>query len=669
MDSSRPQPASLRQVAPYGSWRSPISANRVARGGVRLGEVQTWGDEMGWLESRPAEAGRSVVVRRDAGGAIVDLTPKGWNVRTRVHEYGGGAWVARDRTLWFARFSDQRLYRQHADGAPEPLTREPENPAGLRYADLELSPDGRWLFCVRESHAPGREARNEIVRIPAEGEGPVRVVSPEHDFVSTPRLSPDGRSLAFISWEHPRMPWDGTELWIVDLSDADRVGTPERLAGGESESIFQPAWSPDGALHFVSDRSGWWNLYRCQSGGDVALAPAAAEFGRPQWAFASATYAFLADGRIVCVWIAEGRDHLGVLEPGRSEPREVATPLSAFGRPAPLGSGSRVALTAASPIAAGAVVVIDLETGEVEEIRCGQDRPLERAFISVPESIEFPTSGERSAHALFYPPASPDFRGPPGEGPPLLVISHGGPTGAASSAQNVAIQFWTSRGIAVVDVDYGGSTGYGRAYRERLRGQWGLVDTWDCIAAARFLVAQGRVDGERLAIRGGSAGGFTTLCALTFHDVFRAGASYYGVADLEALARDTHKFESRYLDSLVGPYPAARERYRERSPIHFPERLSCPLLLLQGEEDEIVPPAQAEVMVAALRERAVPYAYLLFRGEQHGFRRAENIVRALEAELSFYGQILGFEPADAIEPLRIVDEARNLLAPDAATRS
>ncbi|MFQ5700208.1 MAG: S9 family peptidase, partial [Myxococcota bacterium] len=503
----------------------------------------------------------------------------------------------------------------------------------------------------------GREARNEIVRLPADGPGPVTVIASGHDFVSYPRLSPDGERLAFTSWEHPRMPWDGTELWVVEEAGEAGIGAPERVAGGPTESIYQPAWSPSGALHFVSDRSGWWNLYRHESSGDVALAPACAEFGRPQWTFATTTYAFLADGRIACTWIADGRDHLGVIAPGDGAPREVETPFTSFGGPAPLGSGSRVALVAASAREAAAVVVIDVDTGEVEEVRRSQDRPLERAYVSVPEAIEFPTSGDRSGHALFYAPTHPELEGPPGERPPLLVVSHGGPTGAASSAQNIAIQFWTSRGIAVVDVDYGGSTGHGRAYRERLRDQWGIVDTADCIAAARSLVERGRADGGRLAIRGGSAGGFTTLCALTFHDLFRAGASYYGVADLEALARDTHKFESRYLDSLVGPYPAARERYRERSPIHHAERLSCPLLLLQGDEDAIVPPAQAEVMVAALRKRRLPHAYLLFPGEQHGFRRAETIVRALEAELSFYGQILGFEPAGPIEPIQIANLA------------
>jgi dipeptidyl aminopeptidase/acylaminoacyl peptidase len=379
-----------------------------------------------------------------------------------------------------------------------------------------------------------------------------------------------------------------------------------------------------------------------------------AEFGRPQWVFAMATYAFLADGRIVCIWSEAGTDRIGLLAPGGGTPEPIETPYSFFAGPAAVPARpGRLALIAASPSEAPAVIGLDIGTGRIEVLKRGHQAEVDRAYLSSPEPIEFPTAGGRTAHALYYPPASAERTGAEGELPPLVVMSHGGPTGATSSALNYGIQFFTSRGLAVVDVNYGGSTGYGRAYRERLRGQWGIVDTEDCIHAARWLVERGRVDGRRLAIRGGSAGGYTTLCALTFHDLFAAGASYYGVADAEALARDTHKFESRYLDSLIGPYPEAQARYRERSPIHFAERISCPLLLLQGLEDAIVPPAQAEVMVEALRRRGLPHAYVAFEGEQHGFRRAENIIRAHEVELFFYGRIFGFTPADPIEPIDI----------------
>jgi dipeptidyl aminopeptidase/acylaminoacyl peptidase len=640
----------MRRTAPFGSWASPVTAALVAAGGVRLGEVRTSGADVCWLETRPAEGGRGVVVRRDASGGVCDLTPERFYARTLVHEYGGGTYAVRGSSLFFSNFADQRVYRQDGGGEPVPITPEPELSRGVRYADFECSPDGRWLFCVRETHAKGREAVNEIVALASDGSGEVRLVSAGHDFVSFPRLSPDGRRLAWTSWEHPRMPWDGSELWIADVAPDGRVGRADLVAGGPQESIFQPGFSPDGALHFVTDRSGWWNLCRWLDGETRSLAPLEGEFGRPQWEFAASTYTFLADGRVVCIWSSEGSEHIGVLE--GTKLHEIETPYRSFGRLERLGE-TRVALVVASPSESPAVATLDVETGEIALLKRSREAELDPRYVSTPRAIEFPTSGGRTAHALFYEPVNPDFDPPAGALPPLLVVSHGGPTGATSSALNLALQFWTSRGFAVVDVNYGGSTGYGRAYRERLRGQWGIVDTEDCIRAARYLAERDLVDAERMAIRGGSAGGYTTLCALTFHDVFAAGASYFGVADAEALAVDTHKFESRYLDSLIGPYPEARDLYRARSPIHFADRLSCPLLILQGLEDEIVPPAQAEVLVEALRKRGLPYAYLPFEGEQHGFRRAENIIRAQEAELAFYGRIFGFEPADSIDPLEI----------------
>ena len=645
--------AEAREVAPYGGWKSPISAESLARGGVRLGEIRVSAGDVYWLEGRPTEGGRGVVVRRSAAGEIHDVTPAGWNVRTLVHEYGGGAYTVHGDTVFFASFEDQRLYRQAAGGEPRALSEEPPRPRSLRYADFELSPDGARIYCVRETHPAEGEAVNEIVSLPSDGSAAPTLLVGGHDFVSYPRLSPDGTRLAWTSWEHPRMPWDGTELWLAEVaSDGSLVGT-RRVAGGPEESIYQPAFGPDGALYFVSDRTGWWNLYRHGTAGDEALAPMQAEFGRPQWRFAGASYGFLRDGRICCVWSSAGRDHLGTLEAGRV--REIETPFTTFGKLVPFARAGRdaLALLAASPSRSSAVVVLDAEDGKVEVVRRAREDPMPDELVSAPESLEFPTSAGKTAHALYYAAHNPGFAAPHGERPPLIVMSHGGPTGAASSALNPAIQFWTTRGFAVVDVNYGGSTGYGRAYRERLRGSWGVVDTDDCIHAALWLAERGRVDRGRMAIRGASAGGYTTLCALTFHDVFAAGASHFGVADAEALARDTHKFESRYLDSLIGPYPEARELYRERSPIHHTEQLSCPLLLLQGLEDKIVPPAQAELMFAALRERGLPCAYLAFEGEQHGFRKAENMIRALEAELYFYSRVFGFEPAEPLAPIEI----------------
>jgi dipeptidyl aminopeptidase/acylaminoacyl peptidase len=643
-----------------GSWPSSISANQLAVGGVRLGDVRTSGDELYWIELRPAEAGRTVVVHASPSGEPRDITPPDFNARTLVHEYGGGQYTAVGRTVFFSNFEDQRVYRQEDGAAPVAITPEPKRPRAVRFADFELSQDRNTLYCVRETHPEGAEAINEIVALAPDGSSPPRALVTGPDFVAFPRLAPSGRRLAWTQWNHPQMPWDGTELWLADVTSSGELENAHRIAGGPQESIFQPEWSPDGVLHFVSDRSGFWNLYCWRDGEAFPLAPMFAEFGRPQWIFGMATYAFLPDGRIACTFAAGGADQLGLIEDtGGRGVTEISTPYSSFFRVAPLSSDPpTLAAVVASPSEAPCIVRIDVASGRTQVVRRSREDPPDPGTISEPKDIEFPTSGDRTAHALYYAPRNPDCEVPADERPPLVVMSHGGPTSATSSALNLAVQFFTSRGLAVVDVNYGGSTGYGRAYRERLNGNWGVVDTDDCVNAARYLADQGLVDGARMAIRGGSAGGYTTLCALVFHDVFAAGASYYGVADAEALARDTHKFESRYLDSLIGPYPEARELYRQRSPIHFADRLSCPLLILQGLEDEVVPPAQSEVLAEALRKNGLPYAYLAFEGEQHGFRRAENIVRAAEAELSFYARVFGFEPADPLPPLTIENAER-----------
>jgi dipeptidyl aminopeptidase/acylaminoacyl peptidase len=643
----------MASQAPYGAWASPISADHVARAGVTLDEVRVDGDAVLWIEGRPEEGGRQVVCRAGPGASPEEVTPAGFNVRTRVHEYGGGAYLARQGTVFFSNFADQRLWRQDPGEAPRPITPEPAERAADRYADAILTPDAATLICVRERHQGG-EVANELVALPADGSGPPSVLAAGRDFYASPRLTVDGHRLAWLEWDHPRMPWDGTELAVADLavSGAALAGRPELVAGGPEESIFQAEWSPGGALHFVSDRSGWWNLYRLQDGEPVPLAPIAEELGVPQWVFGLATYAFLPGGRIACLHGRGPHRRLGLLGPDGGPLVDLDLPFATF-RPQLRAFGDRLAGLAGGPDRPTALVVIDPAGGELETVKAEEDDPPDPGYLSAPRPVEFPTAGDRTAHALYYPPANRDFDGPPGERPPLIVVSHGGPTSQASALLQLGYQFFTSRGFAVVDVDYGGSSGYGRAYRERLRGRWGVVDLADCVAAARWLADQGEVDAARLAIRGGSAGGYTTLCALVFSDAFAAGASYYGVADAEALARDTHKFESRYLDGLIGPWPEAAETYRARSPIHFTDRLSCPVILLQGLEDEVVPPAQAEAMVAALRDKGIPYAYLPFPGEQHGFRQAAHIRRALEAELSFYGRVLGFEPAGEIEPVAI----------------
>lgn len=592
-------------------------------------------------------------MRRDPGGATAEVTPAEFYARTRVHEYGGGAWCLHgDDAVVFVNLADQRLYRQALGGEPRALTPKPEVPAALRYADMRVSADGTALVCVREVHGEA-EAGNQIVSIPLDGSGEATVVASGRDFYSFPRPSPDGRQLAWTCWDHPNMPWDGTELWLAPLDDP---AAARLVAGGPAESVFQPEWSPDGVLHFASDRDGWWNLRRLEGDGSVvALTAERAELAHPQWLFGGATFAFLDGGAIVCVRNDGGEERLGVLHPGAEAVEDLGLPFTSFGYPSLASRGSRVAFAAASPERETVIAIHDPRSGETEVVREASETAVDPAYVSAPRAIEFPSSGGATAHAFFYPPANAGFEAPAGELPPLIVQSHGGPTSHATPALDREILFWTSRGIGVVDVNYRGSSGFGRPYREALNGTWGIVDTDDCIAAAKFLAGTGEADGERLAIHGGSAGGYSTLCALTFHDEFATGASYYGVADAETLAKDTHKFESRYLDSLIGPYPEAAATYRERSPIHFVERLRSPVILFQGLEDEIVPPNQAETMVAALKQNGIPHAYLAFEGEQHGFRRAETEIRCLEAELYFYGRILGFDPADDLEPVEIVE--------------
>ena len=648
-----PRLAPVATVAPYGSWRSPIGPELVAAGARRLAAPALAADgAVWWAEGRPAEGGRTLLMRRPAGGEPEQVTPAGVNVRTRVHEYGGGAWhlAAADLVL-LVDFADQRLYRQRLGEEPVAITPEPAAPAALRYADFRLTPDGLTVICVRERHGEG-EAVNEIVALPLDGSDEPAVLVAGSDFYSFPRVSADGQWLAWTCWEHPNMPWDGTELWLAPLDDP---GDAMLVSGGAAESVFQPEWDAAGRLHFVSDADGWWNLYRLEGETVVQLTAERADLAHPQWLFGGAAYAFLEDGSIACVRCERGEERLFLLEPGGERPRDLELRFTAFGFPALCARGSRIAFAAASPAQEAAVVVHDLASGELEQVRAASETAIDGDFVSIPRPIEFPTSGGETAHGFYYPPANASFEAPAGERPPLIVQSHGGPTSHATPALDREFLFWTSRGIGVVDVNYRGSSGYGRAYRDRLRGEWGVLDTEDCIAAARHLAASGEADGERLAIRGGSAGGYATLCALVFHDEFAAGASYYGVADTETLAADTHKFESRYLDSLIGPYPERKELYYERSPIHFVERLRAPVILFQGLEDRIVPPSQAETMVAALEANGVPHAYLAFAGEQHGFRRAETEVRCLEAELCFYGRILGFEPADELEPVEIAN--------------
>jgi dipeptidyl aminopeptidase/acylaminoacyl peptidase len=647
-------------VAPYGSWASPIDAAAVARAGRRLAFPTLAGDgAIWWLEGRPSEGGRAVLMRQVPGGGPEAAVGEGTNVRTRVHEYGGGAWCLVEPDLFlFVEFADQRIYRQRLGEEPEAISPEPPNPGALRYADLRPTQDGR-LVCVRERDVEGGEPVNEIVSLALDGSGEPRLLASGRDFYSFPRISPDGEWLAWTCWDHPNMPWDGTELWVAPLADS---GEERLVAGGAEESVFQPEWGPDGHLHFASDRDGWWNLYRARDPGGqlsgeegalVQLTEERADFAHPQWLFGGATYGFLESGAIVCVRTEGAEERLALLQPSGWEPADLGLPFTNFGFPALSVRGERVAFAAASPESEAAIVIHDVAGGETEVVRTSSDEPIDPAYVSRPRAIEFPTGEGEIAYGFYYPPANPEFEAPEGELPPLIVESHGGPTSHVTPALSREFLYWTSRGFGVMDVNYRGSSGYGRAYRNRLRGEWGVIDSEDCVKAALYLAEQGEADGERLAIRGGSAGGYATLCALTFHDEFAAGASYFGVADAESLAPDTHKFESRYLDLLIGPYPEQAELYRERSPINHVDLLRSPVILFQGLEDLVVPPNQAEQMAAALERNGVPHAYLPFEGEQHGFRKAETNIRCLESELYFYGRIMGFEPAGDPAPVEI----------------
>jgi len=638
----------LSKVAPYGSWASPISIELLLKGQLALGMPRWDGDDLYWIEGRPLEAGRQVIVRRRADGTIGDVTPAAFNARTRVHEYGGGQYAVREGTVWFANFADQRIYRQEPGSDPEPITPDTD----IRHADLHVDAKRGRIYAVREDHTTGaREAVNSLVALDWGGKRDAIQVAAGNDFYSAPRLSPDGKRLAWLTWNHPNMPWMSNELWVAELDDAGTVRSARRIAGGGHESICQPEWGPLGELYFISDRTGWWNLYRARGEGDEPISRKEAEFGGPQWLFGMNYYAVLDTYEMACLYSHAGGSKLARLElaTGKLAPVELLyTSLIDIAV-----SGRRAALIAASPTLSARVLIVDLVSGAQQVVKASTESHIDPGYFSIPQMVEFSTENDQTAHAIHYAPKNRDFAGPPGMKPPLVVHVHGGPTGAARPTFNLELQYWTSRGFAVIDVNYGGSTGYGRPYRERLKGTWGEVDVDDCVNAARHLVRLGHADPDRVAITGGSAGGFTTLLALTKRDFFRAGASHFGVGDLETFVKVTHKFESRYLDWLVGPYPERADLYRERSAVNYADQLSCPVILFQGLEDMVVPPSQAEEFVAACKAKGLPYAYIAFEGEQHGFRKASSIRRSIEAELYFYSRIFGFTPSDAIEPVRM----------------
>jgi dipeptidyl aminopeptidase/acylaminoacyl peptidase len=634
------------KTLPYGTWPSPIAAADLARSSITLTYVRALNGVPYWLESRPSEGGRYVIVTPGAGDGVTELTPPGFNARTRVHEYGGVPYVLGRDAIYFSNFSDQRLYAHRPGAAPVPLT-----PEGYRYADCELAASGSGLlFCVREDHTASGEPKNAIVSLPTAAGGAGTVLFGDSAFVAYPRVSPDGKRLAWIAWNHPDMPWDSSTLYVAELVGG-ALANVTAIAGGTREAVLEPAWDADGTLYFISDRSDWWNLYRWTGTQIEAVLSIEAELAGPLWVLGQANYALTGDGRAVLRYGVKAQDKLGVVELRTGKLQTLDVPFSSLSS-ITLQSADTALAIAASQTEEAAVVSFDLRSGAYTILRAPAEMKLAPASISRAEPIEF-SSGPKSAHAFFYPPVNNGFTAPSGEKPPLVVKVHGGPTSHSKDELSLGVQFWTTRGFALLDVNHGGSSAFGRQYRERLDGNWGIVDVRDAIAAVKYLATHGRVDIERVAIRGGSAGGFTVLSALAFHDVFKAGANYYGVSDLEALAQDTHKFESRYLDRLVAPLPAGRAIYEARAPIRHLDGFNAPLITFQGAEDKVVPPSQSRAIVSALQKKGVPVEYIEFEGEQHGFRKAESVVRSLEAELAFYGKVFGFTPTGSERPFAV----------------
>ena len=638
-------------VAPYGSWKSPITLDMVAHGTVNFVRIVLDGPDTYWSEVRPAEDGRTVIVKRGPGGELEEMTPPDFSVVSTVNEYGTRSFTVANGVVYFSNQSDQRVYRQRPEEAPVPITAEGD----IRYGSKVWSHRLGKIICIREDHTDPDEDHpvSEIVAIDIERGGEPTVLLADNDFHSSPCISPDGKRLAWLTWDHPNMPWDGTELWMATVNDDCTLGEPVFVAGGVDEAVIQPEWSPAGDLLFISDRNGWANLYRWDEGETVPVLEVEAEFARANWWVGMCSYGFDSPNSLVCSYVQRGFWRLARISLGDGRLRPINIPYWEMGHGDLQVDQGRVVLVAGSPDHPLSLLEVDLEDGGYTVLRTEYEVELAYDYLSSPEAIEFTTSNEQTAHAFYYPAVNPDYVAPTGERPPMLVTCHGGPHSSTSVELNLTTQYWTSRGIAVLDVNYGGSTGYGRDYRERLIGEWGVVDVDDCVNAALYMVERGDADEERIAISGGSAGGFTALAALAFRDVFKAGASYFGVSDLEELLRDIHKFDAHSLVGLVGPYPLYRRRYVERSPINFAGDTTCPVIFFQGLEDTIVPAVQSEEMFNTLRDHGVPTAYLAFEGEHHGFRFAETIKQCLAAEFYFYSRLFGFEPADHLEPIPI----------------
>lgn len=639
---------SEKQKAAFGSWKSPITTELMLSDSVGLGEISYFDGDLYWIEMRPQEKGRYVVVKQSKEGKRTDLIPSGYNARTRVHEYGGGSYLPTEKGLIFSNFSDQDLYLidQHSQSI-----RLTDN-KNRRYADMVYDKNNDRIICVCEDHsASSGEPKNLIVAISLQDPYVEKDLIEGADFYSNPRISHDGKKICWISWQHPNMPWDATNLYYADLNNSGDISLPI-LVTAEDESVCQPKWSLDNTLYFVSDRNNWWNLYCYKNNTIECIYNMEAEFAVPQWSFKESNYDFISNDSIATIYRQQGIAYLGLIDVYDKSCEILTLPFTDYESIS--CEKDSIAFLAASPNQFPSIIEYKTKNKNYSVIRKASEIELDQESISVGETLSFPVNDTNNAYAFFYGPQNKEYVGLDNEKPPLIVISHGGPTGESHNGLKMVIQFFSSRGFAVLDVNYGGSSGYGRAYRQRLNKNWGIVDVADCSKAALFIADKGLVDRERLAIRGGSAGGFTTLAALVFTDVFKAGASHYGVSDLEALAKETHKFESRYLDSLIGPYPEEKDTYHERSPINAVDKLSCPVIFFQGLEDKIVLPNQAEMMVEALKKKGIPVVYIAYEGEQHGFRQANNIKRTLEAEYYFYSTIFDFECADEIEPVEFL---------------
>ena len=636
-----------RNIAPCGSWKSPISSELITMESVGLDQVRLCDDSIYWLERRPAESGRCVIVC-DGKKTRMDIIPPPYSARSRVHEYGGGVYCVAEHQIFFVNDSDQEIYRVSRGATPKRLTHAPYT----RFADLYYDGTHNRILCVCEDHKNANtEPVNSLVAVDI-NTGTVNTLCHGRDFYSSPRMSPDAASLSWLCWDHPNMPWDGTELWLADVDESGLPTGPRRVAGSNRISVFQPEWSPDNSLYYVTDESGWWNLARLDADGPNSLTSLKSEFGLPQWVFGQSTYAF-SDNCLYCSRITDGVGQLSRLDLNTLALEDINLPQNAFGSLA--ANNDSVCFIAASESSFSELIRLGTRDQSLDMITRSCSTQIDQGCISRGQGFRYQTRHHDYAYAIYYPPANQAFEAPPGEQPPLIVLSHGGPTGATDASLDLRKQYWTSRGFAIVDVNYSGSTGYGRAYRERLLHNWGIRDVDDVCDAALYLADKGLVDKNRLIIKGSSAGGYTVLAALTFHDTFSCGASYYGISDLEALLDETHKFESRYTDLLVGEYPENRQLYYDRSPIHFVDQLSCPVIFFQGLEDRVVPPSQAEKMVTALKSRGIAVSYVPFENEQHGFRQAATIKAALEAELYFYSVIFGFDTAEQLPRIPIAN--------------